>query len=235
MIRMDVPATIELAAVESGARGQRTGQADFGAWIGHKGGAASATASVSQQQIDAVGTQTPVVLEMTVIDAEGHSQSLILPWQLIAGPGLSWRFAGQMAVAPATVVVGGAATTTGAEGDGTGAAGRAPAPVAPGAAASAEALVLTVASRMPSAIQGSRLAATDASAGPARPDGIATFAARMIRCFEREGEGLAVRIRDYGLDETAERLALRLIRQELAEGGVRLSRVVINSKEVWRA
>jgi hypothetical protein len=63
----------------------------------------------------------------------------------------------------------------------------------------------------------------------------APWTARLIRWLERQGLAPAVWIRDYALDAAAAQQVATLVHALAQEQGIRLERIVVNARELWRA
>lgn len=83
-----------------------------------------------------------------------------------------------------------------------------------------------------------RATANAAGADPLAPSRTAdatAWAERLLRWLEREGRDPEAWIRDYALDDRAAERVADAMRGLAQERGVRLERIVVNGRELWRA
>lgn len=72
-------------------------------------------------------------------------------------------------------------------------------------------------------------------AAPARTADAAPWAERLLRWLERQGHDPELWIRDYALDDKAAEQVAEAMRALAQEQGIRLERIVVNARELWRA
>lgn len=172
-------------------------------------------------------------LEVVLRDRNGRGQAIVLAWRLLANDSVSQML-------PDSTTEGG------------GSLGGVPASVArdvhvrlaPNATDAPDPDRL-----MPASLQAEALALAPAAASPvsaatrsvdrAVPAGLLMLAepwqARLLRWIEEGDRGLTARLRDYRLGAGDEPLLLERLQAFAREHGLRLERVVVNARELWRA
>ena len=173
-------------------------------------------------------------LEVVLRDRNGRGQAIVLPWRRLANDSVSQMFpdsmtegGGSLCGAPASVARDAHARLAPNAMD-------APDPdrLMSASGPQAGALALAPAAASP-------VSATTRSVDRAGPAGLLMLAepwqARLLRWIEEGDRGLTARLRDYRLGAADEPLLLERLQAFAREHGLRLERVVVNARELWRA
>ncbi len=173
-------------------------------------------------------------LELVLVDRDGTGQSISLPWRLAANDALSQLFA-RLDAEEAGAMQGTAMTATLQKLGNI--ASATTIPMGHGSASLDTSMPSSLAWTCPPQTASQQALARKEQSGTTRPlpGSAEPWQARLLRWLEGHDQQLTVRLRDFRLDERGQERLVTSLFAFAREHGLRLQRIVVNAREVWRS